>query len=339
VLSALVLGGCSIDQLLTDPGGSKQGPAPVASRLGFVTQPASTVAGQVVLSSVAVAALDQAGQRVAGYGGQVTVALTGSTGGATLQGTLTRTAVDGVATFDDLSLSRPGTGYRLEARATGLSSATSDPFNVSPGLPARVEASGGGGQVDTVAATLGSAYEVLVTDAFGNPLADIEVDWTVTSGRGTIEPATKPTAANGTARAVPTMGTEAGAQRGTATLSGHSSGMASFTATAEPGQVAQLRFVQQPTSVKKDERITPAVEVDVADQFGNRATDFTGEITMTLTPLTGNLLGRLRGKHTVDAVDGLARFSDLRIDRPGTNYQLRATAQGLVIDSQPFRVY
>lgn len=51
-------------------------------------------------------------------------------GGGQLDGTITVTAVDGVATFDDLVIDRSGAGYTLEASAASLTAALSGPFDV-----------------------------------------------------------------------------------------------------------------------------------------------------------------------------------------------------------------
>ena len=51
-------------------------------------------------------------------------------GGGTLSGTLTKAAWAGVAVVDNLSINKTGTGYTLMANSGGLSSATSNPFNI-----------------------------------------------------------------------------------------------------------------------------------------------------------------------------------------------------------------
>ena len=61
----------------------------------------------------------------------VTLALGANPGGATLGGTLTVNAVNGVATFNNLTLDQVGTGYTLTAAATGLTGATSTAFNIT----------------------------------------------------------------------------------------------------------------------------------------------------------------------------------------------------------------
>jgi hypothetical protein len=71
----------------------------------------------------------------------VTISLANNPGGSTLGGTLTATAVDGVATFTNLTLNQAGTGYTLHATASGLSTATTSSFNVVAPAPA-VTASG-----------------------------------------------------------------------------------------------------------------------------------------------------------------------------------------------------
>ncbi|HMZ21043.1 MAG TPA: putative Ig domain-containing protein, partial [Blastocatellia bacterium] len=60
----------------------------------------------------------------------ITLALGNNPSGATLGGTLTKQVVNGVATFDNLTVNKLGTGYTLVAGSSGLSNTTSDSFNV-----------------------------------------------------------------------------------------------------------------------------------------------------------------------------------------------------------------
>jgi hypothetical protein len=50
-----------------------------------------------------------------------------------LGGTLTAATVNGVATFPDLKIDKPGNSVALTASSSGLSSAASPPFNIGPG--------------------------------------------------------------------------------------------------------------------------------------------------------------------------------------------------------------
>ena len=62
----------------------------------------------------------------------VTVALASNPGGATLGGTLSANASEGVANFSALTLDSVGSGYTLQVSSSGLTSATTDPITVSP---------------------------------------------------------------------------------------------------------------------------------------------------------------------------------------------------------------
>ena len=82
----------------------------------------------------------------------------------------------------------------------------------------------------------------------------------------------------------------------------------------------------QPTSAPGAEQIAPAVQVAVQDSAGNTLTTATDAVTLALgaNPVAGTLAGTL----TVVAAQGIATFSNLRIDRPGSGYRLAASAVG-----------
>lgn len=79
------------------------------------------------------------GAVVTSFNGTVTVRLGANPSDATLSGTLTAQAVNGVATFNDIRISNAGNGYTLVFSADTLGSAISTPFNVA------APAGGGGG--------------------------------------------------------------------------------------------------------------------------------------------------------------------------------------------------
>ena len=62
--------------------------------------------------------------------GSVAVALLNNPGVATLGGTVSVTAQNGVATFSGLTLNEPGIGYTLSVSSSGLTAATTSAFNV-----------------------------------------------------------------------------------------------------------------------------------------------------------------------------------------------------------------
>jgi len=99
---------------------------------------------------------------------------------------------------------------------------------------------------------------------------------------------------------------------------------------------SQLVFTVPPTNTAAGAAITPAVQVAVQDALGNTVTSFSGTVTVTLAANPGG--GTLAGHPTVTAVNGVATFADLSIDRVSTGYMLQATGAGLTTASVPFDV-
>ena len=106
---------------------------PATTRLAFTVQPTTTLPFLTIKPTVQVTAVDDQGNPLTGFTGAVTIAI-GHNGGMILPGTLsgTRTvvAVNGVATFSDLSIDQIGNGYTLVVSAPGLAGAESATFNI-----------------------------------------------------------------------------------------------------------------------------------------------------------------------------------------------------------------
>ena len=137
-----------------------------ATHLIFVTQPASTSAGTSL--HVQVSATDSTGAIVSVFNGQVTLALGANPGGDDLHGTITMTAVQGTATFDEVKVDRAGSGYSLSARTEGLSGATSGSFDITAGAPAAATYTSQPTST-TTGSNITPAVQVQIIDAFGNP--------------------------------------------------------------------------------------------------------------------------------------------------------------------------
>src|SRR6266576_2669532 len=107
-------------------------PPAAATRLAFTVQPTGTSAGATISPAVRVAAQDDSGHTVTSFTDSIRIALgTNNPSGGTLSGTRAVAAVNGVATFSNLSIDRAGS-YTLTANASGLASGTSASFTISP---------------------------------------------------------------------------------------------------------------------------------------------------------------------------------------------------------------
>jgi hypothetical protein len=155
------------------------------TELAVLTQLPSGLVGSPF--SLTVAAEDAFGNVDTEFGGSVTVGLAANPGGATLGGTRNVTAQDGVATFSGLTLDQPGIGYTLQVSSSGLTAATTSPFNVlssGPTFYSVISTSGGmSGSDDT--GTL--PYVISQANANTNPAGSvIEFDPTVFAAPQTI---------------------------------------------------------------------------------------------------------------------------------------------------------
>src|SRR5213078_1093846 len=95
-------------------------------------------------------------------------------------------------------------------------------------------------------------------------------------------------------------------------------------AAGTPPPATHLAFSVPPTNTPVGATITPAVKVSALDASENRVTTFTGAITLALSGNPGG--GTLAGGGSVDAVNGVATFGSLSIDKAGSGYTLTATS-------------
>ena len=128
-----VLGTVIGDILTRAPGAKKKA-------LRFGVQPTGVVLTTAISPSVTVTIRDSLGA-VVNATDNVTLALASNPTGAILGGTLTRAAVAGTATFNDLTMNRSGEDFTLIATATSLNSATSNPFTIATQLAFTVQPS------------------------------------------------------------------------------------------------------------------------------------------------------------------------------------------------------
>jgi hypothetical protein len=134
--------------------GGKTGTASVtvtargAAKLAFTTQPGTSNTVATAFGTQPVVTVEDAGGNVVNTSNaSVTLSITAGTGtnGASLSGTATVAAVNGVAVFNGLSINLAGTGYTLTATNAGLINAVSTSFDIIAIVNGGGNGGGGGG--------------------------------------------------------------------------------------------------------------------------------------------------------------------------------------------------
>ena len=179
--------------------------------------------------------------------------------------------------------------------------------------------------------TMTPAVMVQVQDAFGNLLttATNAVTLAIGSNPGgsTLGGTVTVNAVNGVA----TFSTLTLNQIGTGyTLSATATGLTGMTSgmfNIIPVPPAQMVFQVQPGTTVAGKTITPAVTVQLLDAHGLPALSATNAVTLALATNPGG--STLGGTVTVNAVNGVATFATLTLNKTGSGYTLSASAAGL----------
>jgi len=113
-------------------GGGGGGSGGAATHLVFTAQPQNTQATAAMAGSVVVQAEDGVGAVDTGYAEIVTLTFSANPDGATLGGNVSVNAINGVATFSNLTIDKADTGYVLLATSGALTTAVSAKFTITP---------------------------------------------------------------------------------------------------------------------------------------------------------------------------------------------------------------
>jgi alpha-tubulin suppressor-like RCC1 family protein len=105
-------------------------PPPVPTQLAFTVQPGQALADSILAPAVTVEVRSATGSPIPGATNMVTLTLHTNPTGASLMGTTSVAAVNGVATFADLQLAERGRGYTMTATSESLQPDTSSAFNI-----------------------------------------------------------------------------------------------------------------------------------------------------------------------------------------------------------------
>jgi YVTN family beta-propeller protein len=308
--------------------------AGAANKLAFVQQPTDTSAGTNMSPAVTVQLQDSAGNPVLTPGVPITLQLNPVLV-ARLRGLQSfaaqNTDATGLATFANLSINQVGR-YELLAEGPSVSSRLSSPFNILAGAPATISATGGTPQNATILTGFVTALQTTVTDAFGNPVSGVTVNFVApgTGASATLSAASAVTDSSGIAQVTATATAAVGSYVVTATTAGVT-GSAKFALTNLTGAPSQISFAQQPTDSMAAVPISPSVVVQVADSAGNPVSG--ASVTIALQENASLLLGTLTA--TTDP-NGRATFADLSVNVAGT-YHLSASS-GISTISNPFQI-
>ncbi|MDI6787497.1 MAG: fibronectin type III domain-containing protein, partial [Planctomycetota bacterium] len=292
-----------------------------AALLAFVTQPTNTTAGSTI-SSIQVQVRDASNNHLSLDGISVGITFTA------LNGTLTQNTVAGIATFNNLNINVAGAGYTLNAYSSGLASANSNAFNITPAAPAF--ASFTQQPSNTVAGvTISPAITVLVKDQYGNNVAD-GITVTMTSNAAQLNGTPSRNTASGVATFANLNITTIGTYALTATAGAAVTASNSFNITAAaPGT---LTFVQQPTNTPAGATMSPPVTVRVRDAYNNLVPG----VAVSITTTDGTLMNG--GLTQNSDVSGIATFTPLSMTASATGYVLSATCGAVATTSNTFDI-
>ena len=119
--------------------------------------------------------------------------------------------------------------------------------NVQPNTPTAIAMADGNGQTAGVGEALPNPLVVAVTGESGDPVEGVTVTWNP-DGSGNVSAATSQTGSDGHASIQRTLGSQAGEQTTTATVTGLSGSPVTFISIATDGTSPSLAVVTQPSS-------------------------------------------------------------------------------------------
>jgi streptogramin lyase len=320
------------------PGPQGIGLATLATSQLVVTQqpPSSIAAGSPF--GLTVTAEDSSGNPITSFNGTVTVGLENNPGCATLGGTLTATASNGVATCSGLSMTKAASGYTLYASSDGYGWGITNAVTVTPAAPSQLVLT----RQPSAAATAGQPFAtqpvVSEEDAYGNVVTgdnSTVITAALASGAGPLQETTSVTISGGVA----TFTNLADNKAETLTLQFSCGGLTSSPSSAivvSPAAATQLVITQQPPAnvvVNTGFGLVVAVE----DAYGNVVPSASYSVSVALA---NNPTGaRLSGTTKVTASQGLATFTGLSLNKVGTGYTLQVSSKGLTsATTNPFNV-
>ncbi len=163
--------------------------------------------------------------------------------------------------------------------------------NTNPRTPSAIAMVGGNGQTGPIGEILPDPLVVVVTDQSGDPLGGVSVAWDA-NGAGSVSATSVETGADGRASVQRTLGSAAGEEMTTATVSGLSGSPVTFLSVATDGQSPSLAVVTQPSSTAES-GVALAVQPVVQLKAPDGSNDPQSGVVVTASLATGS--GTLQG--------------------------------------------
>ncbi|HSD32084.1 MAG TPA: Ig-like domain-containing protein, partial [Gemmatimonadales bacterium] len=299
-------------------------PGPVSAGQSTVTVTSDTIEASSggITSGIVVTAKDAFGNPIDGVSVAVAatgtgVSLTQPSGTTDPTGAYTGAAVS-ATTIGNVVVSATAGGVAITQKdtVTVVSGEVSASQSTLVAAPSTVAASSGSG---------GSTVTITARDDLGNPIAGATVVLSATGTGITLIQPSGPTNASGVATGT-LRSTVAEAKIVSATIDG--TGLVQTdTVTVTPASADSTAFLVQPSGATAGAIMSPPVEIEIRDRFGNRVTSAANNVTLTLSTNPGG--ATLTGGGPVAASGGVATFAGLSLDQVATGYRLTATAAGV----------
>ncbi|HEU4996224.1 MAG TPA: invasin domain 3-containing protein [Gemmatimonadaceae bacterium] len=300
-----------------------------ATKLVLVQEPSATATAGVIFAQQPIVEIQDAFDNLVTSDNSTVVTATAAGGTGPLIGLSVRTAVNGVVAYGGLRYDQAETITLDFTSSPVLTGDTSDPVDVSANALHHFAIS-----AITTPQVAGTPFTFTITaqDAFDNTVTSFDgagntVD--ISGEPGTVvlgEPVTSGVFTNGVLAGQAVTVTSAGLARAVQVVrSGGTETALSNDFDVVAGAAHHLSFVDGPTQTQAGATITPAVTVEVRDQFDNVVeADNTTDVMVAIgtNPSGGTLAGTL----TRQVVAGVATFANLSINLVGSGYTLTATS-------------
>ncbi|MDP7319016.1 MAG: DUF2341 domain-containing protein [Bacteriovoracaceae bacterium] len=302
------------------------------TKLVFINHPTSSLVGQNISPNITVEIRDAFDNIITAANNTITLAFENNVSGANLNGTISLTATNGVASFNDINIDQEGSNYTLKATSPGLTPAISNTFDINA-IPTQLVITNH--PSDTyLNSTINPAITVEVRDAANNLVTSANNSVTLTlandpsGGTATLSGTLTVNAINGIATfndiTLDSIQTGYTLSFSSGTLTNATSNAFSILSITP----TQLAFTQGPTDTMIGNNITPSIKVEIQDSSGNLVTSANDTVTLSLgNDPTG--IATLSGTTTIAAINGIATFNDISINKAGAGFTLQASSPGL----------